>query len=54
MEAFFAYSVPAYNWPGSHSAGQGWAEIAPTFYSVGIVFCCALLILWWGVVRPRR
>ena len=31
-----------------------WAELARTLYSIGIVLCLALLVLWWGVVRPRR
>jgi len=29
-------------------------ELAATFYSIGIVICLALLLLWWGVVRPPR
>jgi hypothetical protein len=23
-------------------------------YSVGIVVCVSLLVLWWGLVRPPR
>jgi uncharacterized protein (TIGR03382 family) len=45
MEALFAYSASAH-------ATRG--ELAPTLYSIGIVLCLALLVLWWGVVRPRR
>jgi hypothetical protein len=36
------------------AAHAGWGELAPTIYSIGIVLCLALLLLWWGQVRPRR
>jgi hypothetical protein len=55
MQVLFAYSTSAYEWGGAPRASHvGWAELAPTLYSIGIVVCFALLLLWWGVVRPRR
>jgi hypothetical protein len=27
---------------------------APALYTIGIIICLALLLLWWGAVRPRR
>jgi hypothetical protein len=55
MTALFAYSTSAYEWTGVPAGGHAAsAGLAPTLYSIGIVVCLALLLLWWGVVRPRR
>jgi hypothetical protein len=54
MTHLLAYSTSAYDWNGMPVGHTGSAGIAPTLYSIGIVICCALLVLWWGVVRPRR
>jgi hypothetical protein len=52
MEALFAYSNSAYQWAGAQSASGPGDELATTLYSIGVVVCLALLVLWWGVVRP--
>jgi hypothetical protein len=51
MEALLAFSTSA--WAGARAASHAGAELAPTLYSIGIVVCLAVLVLWWGVVRPR-
>jgi hypothetical protein len=53
MQALFAYSTSAHEWAGAPPA-SGAGELTSTLYSIGIVVCLALLVLWWGVVRPRR
>jgi hypothetical protein len=54
MQALLAYSTSAYEWAGAPPGSRPGAELAPTFYSIGIIVCLALLVLWWGVVRPHR
>jgi hypothetical protein len=54
MTLVFAYSSSAYDWTGIVAGHARSADLAATLYSIGIVICCALLVLWWGVVRTRR
>jgi uncharacterized protein (TIGR03382 family) len=53
MQALLAFSTSAHEWAGSPPASRA-GELAQTLYSIGIVVCLALLVLWWGLVRPRR
>jgi hypothetical protein len=54
MTLLLAYSTSAHLGPGTAASHPGSGDLAHTLYSIGIVICCALLLLWWGVVRPRR
>jgi hypothetical protein len=51
MEALFALST--YDLAGTAPASHAGPGLGPTLYSIGIIVCLALLLLWWGVVRPR-
>jgi hypothetical protein len=54
MTELLAYSTSAYEWTGTPAGHAGSVNLAPTLYSIGIVICFGLLVLWWGVVRTRR
>jgi hypothetical protein len=50
MEALHGYTAAVHHVATTTTAVSG-GEIAPTLYSVGIVICLALLLLWYGMIR---
>jgi hypothetical protein len=51
MEALLALSNTSQEWAVPTAAGGGLADPERTLYTIGIIVCLALLLLWYGMVR---
>jgi hypothetical protein len=52
MEALLALSNTSHDWAAPAAAGGGGlADPERTLYTIGIIVCLALLLLWYGMVR---
>jgi hypothetical protein len=51
MNFVIALSNQNADWASPQSANTNLSQAEPTLYTIGIIVCLALLLLWYGVVR---